>query len=175
MKIAIIYSSLTGNTKMVAEAIAAVLPGSELYSVEDQVDLTKYDCIAVGFWVDRGTADAKAAACLKQLNYKKVALFATLGADPKSEHAEQSLANAAAILADSNKLLGTFICQGKVDPKLIAKMAKMFPAGHPHGMNEERRARHEAASTHPDAADLKAAQEKFLALMGNGAKAGDEV
>ena len=52
MKIAIIYSSLTGNTKMVAEAIAAVLPGSELYSVEDQVDLTKYDCIAVGFWVE---------------------------------------------------------------------------------------------------------------------------
>lgn len=175
MKIAIIYSSLTGNTKMVAEAIAAVLPGSKLYSVDEQIDLTEYDCVAVGFWVDRGTADAKAADYLKQLHNKEVALFATLGADPKSEHAKQSLENAAALLADSNKLLGTFICQGKVDPKLIAKMAKMFPAGHPHGVNEERRARHAAASTHPDTADLKAAQEKFLELLGNGAKAGDEV
>lgn len=137
MKTLVAYSSLTGNTKMVAQAIAEELEGV-LADVMQQPNQADYDFIAVGFWVDRGTADAKAAEYLKGLKNKRVALFATLGADPSSEHARRSLQNAAALLDASNTYCGDFICQGKVDPKLIEKMAKLFPherrtAGTPPG------------------------------------------
>ncbi len=158
----VVYSSLTGNTKMVAEAIAEELGGNTvLAAVEENPSAADYDFIAVGYWVDKGTADAKSAAYLGTIKNKKVALFATLGADPASEHAKQSLESGAALLDASNEVVGQFICQGKVDPKLIATMAKMFPANHPHGMNEERKARHEMASTHPDANDLLMAKAVF--------------
>lgn len=165
MKTLIVYSSLTGNTKRIAEAIAEEI-GAEaaLFSVEEAPDPAAYDCVAVGFWVDKGTADAKAAAYLRRIHDKRVALFATLGADPRSKHAEDSLENAAALLSAGNVVTGTFICQGKVDPKLIRQMEKMFPSGHPHGMNEERVARHKAASTHPDARDEADARAAFAKI-----------
>ena len=44
-------------------------------------------------------------------------------------------------------------------------MMKKFPAGHPHGVNPERVARWEAASTHPDEKDFKKAEEFFSNLL----------
>lgn len=162
MKSLVVYSSLTGNTKMVAEAIAEELgENTVLAAVEENPSVEDYDLIAVGFWVDRGTADKKSADYLGSIRNKKIALFATLGADPTSDHAKKSLENAAALLDASNEVIGNFICQGKVDPKLIKRMEKMFSANHPHGMNEERKARHQMASTHPDANDLLAAKATF--------------
>ena len=59
MKSIVVYSSLTGNTKMVGETIAEVLaPNCDIYKVEDNPDITGYDLVVVGFWVDKGTADA---------------------------------------------------------------------------------------------------------------------
>ena len=41
MKSIVVYSSLTGNTKMVGEAIAEVLaPNCDIYKVEDNPDIT---------------------------------------------------------------------------------------------------------------------------------------
>lgn len=165
MKSLVVYSSLTGNTKMVAEAIAEELgKNTTVVAIEEQPDTVGYDLVAVGFWVDRGTADKKTADYLKTLKNTKVALFATLGANPKSDHAKKSLDNAAALLSETNTVVGSFICQGKVDPKLIEQMNKMFPAGHPHGMNAERKARHEEASKHPNGEDLLNAKKVFAQI-----------
>ena len=58
MKIAIVYSSRTGNTKMIAEAVREVMPeGAVLCSVEDAPDPAEFDLLARGFWVDKGQAD----------------------------------------------------------------------------------------------------------------------
>lgn len=171
MKSLVVYSSLTGNTKMVAEAIAEELgKGTKLVSVEAEPAVDGYDLVAVGFWVDRGTADQKTAKYLQELNHAKVALFATLGANPVSEHAKKSLDNAEKLLDETNTVVGRFICQGKVDPKLIEQMNKTFPAGHPHGMNEERRARHEEAGKHPNAQDLIHAKQIFAQIKVDLAK-----
>ena len=49
MKTLIVYSSLTGNTKKVAEAIAAVLPGCDLLPVEEApASVEGYDLVALG-------------------------------------------------------------------------------------------------------------------------------
>ena len=160
MNCIVLYSSRTGNTKKIAQAICGALPaGTPCLPVDEApADLTGYDCVFAGFWVDRGTADAQARQLLERLEHTKVALFATLGADPCSPHAVESLRNAAALRPCTEPLVNSFICQGKVDPQLIEQMKKMFPAGHPHAVTPEREALHQQAASHPDEADLAAAQ-----------------
>ena len=79
MRTIVVYSSRTGNTKKVGEAIAAALPeGTRAVSVQQvPADLADYDCVFLGFWVDRGQADKDAANLLPKLRNKHVALFAT--------------------------------------------------------------------------------------------------
>ncbi len=58
MKCLVVYSSVTGNTRKVAEAIfQAMPPDSEIFPVESAPAPDAYDFVAVGFWGDRGTAD----------------------------------------------------------------------------------------------------------------------
>ena len=54
MKSIILYSSLTGNTKRVAEAMASVMPeGTPCVPVKEAPEnLADYDNVFVGFWVD---------------------------------------------------------------------------------------------------------------------------
>lgn len=158
MKTIVVYSTRTGNTKKVAEAIAAALPpGTPCQPLADEPDLTAYDCVFLGFWVDRGTANQEAQDVIRTLKNDHICLFATLGANPKSEHAASSLKQAEALLPDGKAADGTFICQGAVDPKVIEMMYKKFPAGSPHGRSPERDALHAEAAKHPDAADLSQA------------------
>lgn len=166
-KVLIAYSSLTGNTKMVAEAIlevfgedvADILPIKEVNSIAD------YEVVIPGFWVDRGTADTLAKKFIEEIKNKKVALFGTLGADPNSPHGISSMENVKNLLDGTNELLGTFLCQGKVDPKVIAMMEKMFgTSGHSHSVDENRRKRHMEASSHPDENDLNNAKKVFTQI-----------
>lgn len=158
MKYLVLYSTRTGNTQMVAQAIQSALPaGTPCCNIKEGLpeNLAAYDCVFMGFWVDKGTADDASKAVLAQLHNKTAAIFATLGADPQSDHAKKSLENGAALLPDGKKPLAMFICQGKVDPKLIEAMYKRFPADNPHGRNPASEARHKAAASHPDAKDLQ--------------------
>ena len=59
-KFLVLYSSQTGNTKQVAEAIAACLPRETacLPLAEAPNSFAEFDCVFLGFWVDRSKADA---------------------------------------------------------------------------------------------------------------------
>lgn len=171
MKSIVLYSTRTGNTKMVAEAIASALPaGTPCVDIKNlPEDVAAYDLAFMGFWVDKGTADDGSKAVLAKLTNPHVAVFGTLGANPQGEHAQKSMDNAVAFLPAGKKPVATFICQGKVDPKLIEAMYKRFPPESLHGKNAASEARHKAASTHPDAQDLanaKAFAQKVLAAVG---------
>lgn len=62
MKTLVIYSSLTGNTKKVARAVAEVLPECTMLPVEEAPSrVDGYDLVAVGYWVDKGMPDGKPA------------------------------------------------------------------------------------------------------------------
>ena len=161
MKSIVIYSSLTGNTKQVAEAITSVLPaGTPCVSMKElPSDIASYDLVFAGFWVDKGTANKEARDVLGTLHNPHIALFATAGVPPQMAHAKESLVNAANCLPDGIEPVGTFICQGKVDPKVIEMMYKMFPPGSAHGQSPERDALHKAAETHPDEQDFANAKE----------------
>lgn len=161
MKSLIVYSSKTGNTKKVAEAILSVLPaGTEIFPVENAPDPDGYDFVAAGYWVDKGTANQEMAAYLPKIRGKKVGVFFTLGAFPDSPHAEESFRNGSALLGEDCEVVAKFWCQGAIDPKLTEWMSKL-PAEHPHAPNPERLRRWAEAAKHPDGNDLEAAKDAF--------------
>lgn len=165
MKSLIVYSSKTGNTRKVAEAILSVLPaGTEIYPVKDAPEPDGYDFVAVGYWVDRGTANTEMASYMPKIRGKKVGIFFTLGAYPNSQHAQDSFDNGVKLLGEGCDVIAKFWCQGAIDPKLTSWMSKL-PAEHPHSPNPERVRRWEEAAKHPDAADLEAAKEAFKNLF----------
>lgn len=166
MKTLVTYSSLTGNTKMVAEAILRVMPeGTDFCPVEEAPNPEAYDFIALGFWADRENADKRAQGYINRIKDKKVALFMTLGAYPDSQHALNTMENAKMlVIENSNEVVGEFMCQGKVDPRLVERFTKL-PADNPHGMTPERKARLDEAAKHPNEDDLQKAQTAFIGIV----------
>lgn len=164
MKILIAYSSKTGNTRKVAEAIHAELPDAVLTDVKDSPNPSAYDLIFVGSWIDKGTADEGARTFMEKLDGKRVAIFSTLGAYPDSEHAEKSL-NKIAELLPSCTVLDRWICQGAIDPKLIAWMSDL-PAEHPHAPDEARIKRWKDAESHPDEQDFRSVRAWAAKVLG---------
>ena len=111
MKALVVYSSRTGNTRKIAEAIAAVLPGCEIHPVESAPAPEGYDLVAVGYWVDKGMPDAQAKAYLETVHDTNVALFGTLGAWPDSDHARDCIAQGEALVnapEQGHKVLGIY-------------------------------------------------------------------
>ncbi|MFI3270957.1 MAG: flavodoxin family protein [Pseudomonadota bacterium] len=162
MKTLVLYSSKTGNTKLIAEAMASVLDDATILPIEQTPsteDFACYDMVCIGYWVDKGLPDAKCLQVIKSLNGCNVALFGTLGAYPDSDHAKECIQNSEVMLNEenrSNTCYGSFLCQGKVDPRILEMMQKMASAAHP--MTEERKARIEEAKKHPNEQDCLNAQ-----------------
>ncbi len=167
MKILITYSSRTGNTKKVAEAIYDIMPSDAVIApVELAPDPAEFDFVAVGYWVDKGMPDDLAKEFMARISNKKVGLFGTLGAWPDSDHAKECMAAAVKLVEDNNNTVTCqFICMGKVDPRLIEAMQKMPEAAARHAMTPERKARLEEAAKHPDDNDLERARMVFSSAL----------
>lgn len=157
MKVLIVYSSRTGNTEKICRAAAEVLPGCEVFPVGEAPAPDGYDLVGVGYWVDKGMPDKDAAAYLERLSGARVVLFGTLGAWPDSDHARECIVKGEALLEGrDNMVFGTFLCQGRVDPRIVEMMQKMGDKVHP--MTEERKARLAEAAKHPDENDCENAR-----------------
>ncbi|MGL5123651.1 MAG: flavodoxin family protein [Fusobacteriaceae bacterium] len=162
-KTAVVYSSLTGNTKKVGEAIFEVIDHEKkIFSIEEALkeNFDTYDRIIIGFWVDKGSLDARAKKLLKKIKDKEVAFFGTLGAEPDSEHGKKVFAKVQTKFSKENNCIGGFLCLGEVAPKLIAMMGK-FPLNIVHPLTEERKIRLAKANNHPDEKDLEDAKNYF--------------
>ncbi|MDR0882193.1 MAG: flavodoxin family protein [Candidatus Adiutrix sp.] len=161
MKTIVVYSSLTGNTRRVAEGLLPALPeGTLCVNVQEAPEPVGFDLVLPGFWVDRGQADAAMLGYLAKMKNCRTGFFFTLGAYPDSPHADEVAADTAKRLAEGgNQVLGHFRCQGRVDPALLERMKTMLPPDHPHvQMTPERQARLDEAAKHPDELDLERAR-----------------
>ncbi len=164
MKVLVTWSSKTGNTASVGKAISEICPPDTTSCPIEEAPKGggDFDLILIGYWVDKGEPDKRCKEYIKTIEGKKVGFFGTLGAYPDSEHAKESMAKAEA-LATANEVCGHFICQGKVDPKLLEMMAKM--PNNPHAMTPERKARIEEAKKHPNEEDFINAQKCFKEMF----------
>ncbi|MEG2001250.1 MAG: flavodoxin family protein [Evtepia sp.] len=161
MKILLTYSSKTGNTRLVAEAIGRGL-NTPPVSMDTVPDCRGFDLVIVGFWIDKGLPNKEARQYIETLSNVPTAFFFTLGAEADSKHAMDCREKAKEYFRKT-ELTGDFCCQGKISPALI-RVLKHLPAWFPHGPNPERIARWECAASHPDDADLAAAAEYFRKL-----------
>ena len=71
-KYSIIFSSLTGNTKKLADTIRAVLPAEDCdYFGAPKAEELHSEILYIGFWTDKGNADSATLELLSKLRDKK--------------------------------------------------------------------------------------------------------
>ena len=157
MKWAVIYSSVTGNTKKLAEAAAKGL-NADIFPVNNIPDLSSYDALFIGYWLRRGSPDDKTSAFLKTLSNRKIVFFQTHGAYVGSEHTVTAFARAGALLGEECIVLGTFSCQCAVSPSMIKARKEGKIPGHKNDNLDECLKRWKNAKSHPDEKDLEAIQ-----------------
>jgi flavodoxin len=153
MKILVTYYTKTGNTEKVARAIYGVIRSEkELVPVETAKNLREYDIIFCGFPVQAHSVPLPVENFIKTIPAgKKIALFTTHGSLPGGQLAITAIEHAAS-LASQLKVIGTFACRGKVDPKILAALLDK-PA---HRTWAESAG---SADSHPNEADLEDARQ----------------
>ena len=166
MKYAVVFASITGNTKLIGETIAATLAPEEcIYCGALDVDKIKEaDIVFVGFWTSRSSCSPDVTEFLSQVHNKKIALFGTcgFGGDSYYQHVLDLVKES---INDDCTCLDAFICQGKM-PAAVRKKYESKMDSEPEKMkmmieNFDR------ALSHPDENDVNAARafaEKIKAL-----------
>lgn len=127
MKIAIVYSSLSGNTKKLAQGMFDSIEGHEkkIFDIKENPDISDFDIVATGFWIDKSFPNNPMKDFIASLRDKKVFLFGTMGFFPDSSHGENCIANSKSLVDESNDLIGYFICNGKISEKLLARIPQL--------------------------------------------------
>lgn len=124
MKTLVVYSSQSGNTRKLADAVFEAIAGEkEIYPVEQAPDPSGFDPVAVGFWLKAGKPDPQTLEFLTKIEGQRLFLFATHGAAAGSSHAEGAMAHARSLVPDAT-VLGTFSCQGEVDPTVLERVSQ---------------------------------------------------
>ena len=157
MTYSIVYSSKTGNTKMLADALRQALPADDcLYFGAPDARALAAERIYIGFWTDKGSCDAETAAFLAQLTHQEIFLFGTCGFGGGVAYFEQILARVRDLLPESVQLVGSYVCPGKMPQSVrdrYVRIAEEEPAKRSH--MQKMIFNFDCALSHPDANDLQ--------------------
>ncbi|MCR4395815.1 MAG: flavodoxin family protein [Candidatus Saccharicenans sp.] len=125
MRSLVTYYSLTGNTRMVAEAIFEVLPETkDLQPLAEANDLSAYDLVFIGCPVHSHSVPTRVESFLKKLPAGlKTAIFMTHGSIPGTRLSREAMEQAL-ILASRTRILGTFSCRGKVSEQAMEILSR---------------------------------------------------
>lgn len=152
MKYSIIYSSKTGNTRLLAETILENLP-SEKCDYIGEVQETNSELLFVGFCTDKGNCSDSLATYLKTLKNKKVFLFGTAGFGGSQEYFDKILTNVKSYFDKSNMIIGSYMCQGKM-PITVRQRYEQMAKENPQRF-EPMIGNFDKALSHPDKNDLE--------------------
>lgn len=164
MNYTIIYSSNTGNTKMLAQTIADEL--NQTLTNQDKLTVTDINdaeinpvCTPdntiyfVGFWTDKGTCPQSIASLLQSLKGCRIFLFGTAGFGESQAYFDKLLANVCQYVPDTGTVIGTFMCQGKMPQSVRSRYEKML-ADKPEDASIQNLIRNfDKALSHPDDTD----------------------
>lgn len=159
----VVFSSSTGNTKLLADAIDEALPKENRdYFGEITPEVPESEMLYVGFWTDRGNADKTALEFLQRLKNKKVFLFGTAGFGGSEDYFKKILANAESALDGSNTVVGEFMCQGKMPQAVRERYMSMKAQPNPPANLDMLIENFDRALSHPDAEDLERLKKTVL-------------
>ncbi|MGX7112193.1 flavodoxin family protein [Gemella cuniculi] len=175
MKILLAYSSKTKNTKKVAEAIYEEiknLADVNFINIKKQkVKLQEnYDLYILGAWTDKTNANKNMQNFIdtQEIKNKNVALFLTCGVPREHYHADDSINNYIKFMKErNNKILKTFVCQGKIDPKILIvfKVLSWKDPNFIHKVTPDLVEMVKESKSHPDAKDLADAKKCFREFL----------
>ena len=161
----IIFSSVTGNTKLLANAIRDALPqeNCDYFGTSSIRENTTSELLFIGFWTDKGTADEATLKLLETLRNKKIFLFGTAGFGGSEEYYQKILAKTKEAIDASNTIVGEYMCQGKMPLSVKERYVKMIEE-HGHKPNLDALLENfDSALSHPDANDLEKLKELVAA------------
>lgn len=125
----IIFSSKTGNTAELANAIRDALPQENCdYFGTSEIEEPVSEMLYIGFWTDQGNADKSALELLQRIKNKKVFLFGTAGFGENEAYFQKVLNNVKSSMDESNQVVGEYMCQGKM-PQAVSTSTRPRP-GH---------------------------------------------
>lgn len=156
MKILIVYSSLTGNTKKVCEKAFEFLNcEKEIINLENinTINLENYENIIIGTWIDKATAEEKTRKFLKTLKNKNLYFIGTLAASLSSEHAKKCFNNLKRLCSKDNHFIDGILARGRVSEDLQEKFTK-FPLNVIHKFVPNMKEIILEANCHPDESDF---------------------
>ena len=162
-KYSIVYSSLTGNTRMLADAVHEALPQDECeyFGAADTV-IPSSELLYIGFWTDKGNADTKTLQLLSQLKNKQIFLFGTAGFGGSDIYFRKILSQVKQFVDASNVIVGEYMCQGRMPQSVRERYLKMKEApDHPANLDVLIQ-NFDCALSHPDANDLEKLKEAVM-------------
>ena len=155
MKIAVIYDSLSGNTKTLAEKIKNEINKEDLvYFGEPSKEEIKADLYFIGSWTNKGDCTDRIKAILEGQHQKKIAYFATAGFGDGA-YFDRLFERVKTHIPQDNELLAYFYCQGKMPLTVKERYLDLIKAN-PEDQNlKVSLANFDKALTHPDQKDLE--------------------
>ena len=161
MKVQVIYSSLSGCTRRLAEGIFNGLNVADktIHDLKDGEPALDGEVILLGYWVDKGGPNAQMKALMEKVEGKKVGVFCTLGFWADSTHAQGSLHNGVELLKEKNIILGGYVCNGALSQQMIDAFRSRTSG--PHCANPASEARWALMKDHPTQCEIALAVERF--------------
>ncbi len=149
MKNLVVYSSKTGNTKKLAEAIYEHIPEEkEIKPVSEAPDPEGYTFIAAGFRIENGEPDKEIQEYLKKiLEDCQVFLFATHASERGSEVVKNAMKTARELVKRA-RVVGEFDCLGEVPEDKLQEARGQSPL--PEWVKDA-----EKAKGHPNEEDIR--------------------
>lgn len=162
MNYAIVYTSKTGNTRLLAETIARMLPSDScLYRGAPDDRALAADQIYVGFWTDKGNCDEEVAAFLSRITTQKVFLFGTAGFGGDPTYFSKLLDAVRTHLPTSAVMIGSYMCQGKMPIAVRTRYESMPDSPKKQEMLDN----FDRALSHPNDQDLDALRRAVLSTL----------
>ena len=152
----IIFSSMTGNTRKLADKIHEILPkeSCDYFGTADAQGIES-ELLYIGFWTDKGNADSDILDFLSKLKNKKIFLFGTAGFGGSDAYFQKILGQVRQSIDPSNTIIGEYMCQGKMPQTVRERYIKMKSLPNPAPNLDMLIENFDRALSHPDENDLK--------------------
>ena len=152
MKYAVVYQSESGNTRAVAETIYQSIISEDKVICDIDTDSTppEADVYFIGFGIHNNNCSIDMVNYMEEIQDAKYALFMTCGYTPSEKYKQKLMKNLDIWLPEDSKLLGTYLCQGKVHDLQKSVMVNKMPE-----RSQELQYMFEQGESHPDRQDLQ--------------------
>ncbi len=157
MKVEVVYASMSGSTRKLAQGIYDALSGCDKRIVDlahEQPD-SDADVLLLGYWVDKGAPCERIKQFMSTVSGKYVGVFCTLGYYCDTAHARAALDAGIDAVKDNNTILGSYICNGAMNSALIERFRARGAA------TPQNELRWQLFAEHPTQAEIALAGERF--------------